>query len=118
MHPPDWTPALVPATALAVWGVRRALPWLRRRLPDWAVPLLATVLGALAAHLGLDASPLAGATAGLAATGAWATGQQVARARRRRREPRSGKIVCPHCGRVAVAITRTGVPISEEAPAP
>ena len=96
MHAPEWVPVLAPATALAVYAVRRLLPVVRQRLPDWAVPVLATALGALAAHFGLDASPVGGAVAGLAATGAWATGQQVARARRLRAP--GADWCCAHCG--------------------
>lgn len=81
MHAPEWTPVLVPATALAVALVRRYAPWIRRRLPDWTLPLLSAALGALAAHFGLDASAGEGALMGLAGTGLHQVGKQITKAR-------------------------------------
>lgn len=82
MHAPAWTPALAPATAVAVWLIRTYAPWIRHRLPPWSLPLLSAVLGALAAHFGLDAGAGEGALMGLAGVGVYEAQHQARKARR------------------------------------
>lgn len=95
IHAPDWTPVLAPAALVLMALVRRYAPTLRKRVPDWLVPIAGAVLAALGAHFGLGADAATGAAVGFGATGLWEVGAKVRRDRRLRNNP-SG---CRSCGR-------------------